>query len=88
MPDAKFESDSFPSFGDMTSLNFPLKKGMNNEYSNLVGYLPQENELNLKIKRFYVQIRSFRPNIDPPCQFQQFSSRRFFSIFKIFETSG
>ena len=27
MPDAKFESGSFPSFGDMTSQNFSLKKG-------------------------------------------------------------
>ena len=26
-PDAKFESDSFSSFGDMTSQNFPLKRG-------------------------------------------------------------
>ena len=27
MPDAKFEPDNFPSFRDMTSQNFPLKKG-------------------------------------------------------------
>ena len=27
MPDAKFESGSFFSFGDMTSQNFPRKKG-------------------------------------------------------------
>ena len=27
IPDAKFESDSSSSFGDMTSQNFPQKKG-------------------------------------------------------------
>ena len=29
MRDAKFESDSFSSFGDKTSQNFPLKKETN-----------------------------------------------------------
>ena len=28
MPDAKFESGSLSIFGDMTSQNFPMKKGM------------------------------------------------------------
>ena len=27
IPDAKFESGSFSNFGDMTSQNFPRKKG-------------------------------------------------------------
>ena len=31
IPDAKFESDSSSSFGDMTSQNFPWKKGTTNE---------------------------------------------------------
>ena len=31
IPDAKFESDSFSSFGDMTSQNFPQKKGTSHE---------------------------------------------------------
>ena len=31
IPDAKFESDSSSSFGDMTSQNFPLKKGTSHE---------------------------------------------------------
>ena len=31
IPDAKFESDSSSSFGDMTSQNFPRKKGMSHE---------------------------------------------------------
>ena len=30
-PDAKFESDSSSSFGDMTSQNFPRKKGTSHE---------------------------------------------------------
>ena len=31
IPDATFEADSFPSFGDTTSQNFPLKKGMSHQ---------------------------------------------------------
>ena len=31
IPDARFESDSSSSFGDMTSQNFPRKKGMSHE---------------------------------------------------------
>ena len=50
-------------------------------------YLPPENGFNFKKTSFYVQNRSSRPKIDPPCQFQQFSSRGQFFIFKIFGTS-
>ena len=31
IPDAKFESGSSSSFGDMTSQNFPQKKGMSHK---------------------------------------------------------
>ena len=31
IPDAKFESDSSSSFGDMTSQNFPRKNGTSHE---------------------------------------------------------
>ena len=31
IPDAKFEFDSSSSFGDMTSQNFPRKKGMSHK---------------------------------------------------------
>ena len=31
IPDTKFESDSSSSFGDMTSQNFPRKKGTSHE---------------------------------------------------------
>ena len=31
IPHAKFETDSFSSFGDMTSQNFPWKKGTSHQ---------------------------------------------------------
>ena len=39
-------------------------------------------DLTLEMMSFYVQIRSFRPSIEPPCQFQQFSRRESFSFSK------
>ena len=71
IPDAKFESDSSSSFGDMTSQNFPQKKGTSQEIRL---FTPRKTGLTLKKMSFYVQNRSSRPKIDPPCQFQQFSS--------------
>ena len=59
--DAKFEPDSFTSFGDMTSQNFPQKEGK--ESSNSTIY-PRKTCLALK-KEFYVQNRSSRLKIDP-----------------------
>ena len=56
MADAKFESGSFSSFGDMTSQNFPLERG---EQVIKFGYVPPEMDLTLKKMSFYVQIRSF-----------------------------
>ena len=47
-------------------------------------YLPPENGFNFKKTSFYVQNRSSRPKIDPPCQFQQFSSREIFFSFSKF----
>ena len=46
MPDSEFESGSLPSFGDMTSQNFPLKIGT----SHKIQIFALENE---KMK-FYV----------------------------------
>ena len=80
IPDAKFEVDSSFSFGDMTSQNFPQKKGRVIPFD----YLPPENGFNFKEASFYVQNRSSRPKIDPPCQFQQFSSRGKFFHFQNF----
>ena len=45
LPDAKFESGSFSSVGDMTSQNFPLQEG--NESSNS-GIYPPKMGLTLK----------------------------------------
>ena len=61
--DAKFESDSCSIFADVTSQNFPRKKGT----SHQIGYLPPEKGFNFKKKEFYVQNRSSRPKIDLPC---------------------
>ena len=54
IPDAKFEVDSFFSFGDMTSQNFPRRREQVIKFDNL----PPENGFNFKILSFYVQIRS------------------------------
>ena len=81
IPDAKFEVDSSFSFGDMTSQNFPQKEG--NESSDSIIY-PRKTGLTLKKTSFYVQNRSSRPKVDPPGQFQQFSSRGKFFHFQNF----
>ena len=71
MPDAKFESGSVSSFGDMISPNFPLKTG--NESSNSYIY-PRKMGLTLKELVFMSRIVLLDPKLTP-CQFQQFSSR-------------
>ena len=60
MLDAKFEFGSISSFGDMTSQNFPLKKGTNHQ----IRIFFPENGFDFKKMSFYVQNRSFRPEID------------------------
>ena len=59
MPDARFESGSFSILGDMTSQNFPLKKGT----SDGIQIFPCK--IGLTLMSFYVQNRSSRPKIDP-----------------------
>ena len=81
--DAKFEAGSTSSFGDTTSQNFPRKKEMSHQ---IWLFTPGKRVLFLK-NEFSVQNRSSRPNIEPPCQFHQFSSREKIFIFKIFGTS-
>ena len=80
IPDTKFEVDSSFSFGDMTSQNFPQRR----EQVIRFDYLPPENGFNFYKTSFYVQNRSSRPKIDPPCQFQQFSSSGKFFHFQNF----
>ena len=62
MPDEKFESGSFSSFGDMTSQN-SLWRG---ERVIKFGYLHPENGFNFAKMSLYVQIRSFRPKMASP----------------------
>ena len=83
MPDAKFESDSFSSFGDMTSQNFPLKKGTSYQIQILT-----REEMGLPFKKcvFMCRIVLVYPKLTP-CQFQQFQAEENFFIPKIFETS-
>ena len=50
MPDAKFESGSFSSFGEMTSQNFPLKRGT----SHKIRIFTPENGFNFEKMSFYV----------------------------------
>ena len=82
MPDAKFESGNFYSFGDMMSQSFPLQ--MRSSHKSIY-----PRKIDLTLKKFPCPDSLFRPKIDsiPPCQFQQFSSRGFFFIFKVFGTS-
>ena len=83
MPDAKLESGSFSSFGDMTSQNFSLKRGTVINF----GCLPQENRFNFQKMSFYVQIRSFPHKFAPPLPphaVSNFQAKENFFIFKIF----
>ena len=82
IPDVKFESGSHSSFGDMTSQNFPQKKGRSHQIRL---FTP---EFNFKKMSFYVQNRSSRPKIDPTCQFQPFPSReKFFHFVNFWDVS-
>ena len=63
MPDAKFESGSCSIFGNMTLQISSLKKGM----SHLIRLFNPGKWVLLEKSEFYVQNRSFRPIIDPPC---------------------
>ena len=67
MPDTKFESGSFSSFGDMMSKIFPLKRGQVIKFR----YLSTENGFNLEKNEFLCPDLFFRPKIDLPSQFQQ-----------------
>ena len=60
---------------------FPAEEG--NESSNSAIY-PWKTSLTLKKLSFYFQNHSSRPKIDPPCQFQSFSSRGQFFHFQNF----
>ena len=85
IPDAKCEAASSFSFRDMTSQNFPRKKGTS---PIKFGYSPPEKGFNFKKMSFYVQNRSSRPKSEPPhVNFSNFQAEENFFIFKIFGTS-
>ena len=70
MPDAKFESSSLSSFGDMTSQSFHLKKGT----SRRIRYLPPENGFNFKKKSFMSRFVLFDPKLVPHVNFSNFQA--------------
>ena len=74
--DAKFESGSSSSFGDMTSQNFSRKT--ENESSNSAIY-PRKTGLTFK-NEFYVQNRSSRPKNAPNVNFSNFQVEENFFI--------
>ena len=76
MPNAKFESGSFSSFGDMTSQNFPLKKGT----SHRIGIFTPENGFNFKKMNLFVQNRSFPSKIYPHANVINFQAEEIFSL--------
>ena len=80
IPDAKFEVDSSFSFGDMTSQNFPQKKGT----SHPIRLFTPKNGFNFKKTSFYLQNRSSGPKIDPPphVNFNNFQAEEIFSFSK------
>ena len=82
IPDAKFESASSSSFGDMTSQNFP-GRGRVIKF----GYLPPENGFNLKKMSFYVQNRSSRPKVDPHVNFSNFQSEEIFHFVNFWDVA-
>ena len=81
--DAKFEVYSSSSLGEMTSQNFPRKKGM----SHQIWPSTPGKRVQLKKMSFYVYNRSSLAKLTrppPPSQFQQFSSREKFFHFQNF----
>ena len=83
MPDPKFESGSFSSFGAMMSQIFPLKRGTNHK----IRIFAARNGFNFEKLNFYVQNRSFRPKVDSHVNFSNFQAEVNFFIFKIFGMS-
>ena len=78
---AKFEANSSLSFRDMTSQNFPRKKGT----SHQIRLFTPGKLFNFQKISFYVQNRSSRPKIDPPppnVNFSKFQAEENFSFSK------
>ena len=84
IPDAKFEVDSFFSFGDMTSQNFLQKKGTSHPIRL---FTPWKTDLTLKKRDFMSRIVLLDPKLTPHVNFNNFQAEKNFFIFKIFGTS-
>ena len=76
IPDAKFESGSSSSFGDMASQNFPRKNGTSHQ-------ITYPRKTGLTLKKWVVQNRSFiDQKIDPHVNFSNFQAEENFSFCK------
>ena len=85
IPDAKFEADSSSSFGDMTSQNFPRKKGTGHQIRL---FLLPESGFDIKKGVFIFRIVLLDPKLTPYGNFSNFQAKENqFFIFKIFGTS-
>ena len=84
IPDAKFKVDSSFSFGDMTSQNFPQKKGTMSSNSTIY---PRKTGLTLEKRVFMSRIVLLDPKLTPHVNFNNFQAEEIFFIFKIFGTS-
>ena len=76
--DAKFEVDSSFSFGDMTSQNFPQKKGT----SHPIRLFPPENGFNFKKTSFMSRIVLLDPKLTPKSISTIFKQRKISSFSK------
>ena len=83
IPDAKFEVDSSFSFGDMTSQNFPQKKGT----SHPIRLFTPENEFTFKKPAFMSRIVLLDPKFTPHVNFNNFQAQENFFISKLFGKS-
>ena len=71
IPDAKFESATFSSFGDMTSQIFPQKKRTSHEIRL---FTPRKTGLTLKKYVFMSRIYLLDPKLTPHVNFSNFQA--------------
>ena len=77
IPDAKFEVDSSFSFGDMTSQNFPQKKGTSHPKKGLT----------LKKRVFMSRIVLLDPKLTPHVNFNNFQAEENFHFQNFWDVS-
>ena len=84
IPHAKLEADSSSSFGDMTSQNFPWKKGTSHQIRL---FTSRKTGLTFKKWVFMSGIVLLDPKLTHHVNFSNFQAEEKFLIFKIFGTS-